>query len=60
MHSVIDPVTGKSREVSYVLKLAKHVEVYIIGKRREWKDFWPLEDFIVSNPTFDEYVAVRK
>ena len=58
MHIVIGP-TGRSRKVKYVLKLAEHVEVYIIGVSREWVDFWPLDKFIEENPEFTEYRSVK-
>lgn len=54
MYKVIGP-NGKERQVQYVKALADHVEVFVIGKRNKWVDFWPIDDFKEANPDFTEY-----
>ena len=54
MYKVIGP-NGKERTVRYVKELAEHVEVFVIGKKKEWKDFWPLDEFKEKNPEFTEF-----
>jgi len=59
MYKVIGP-NGKERNVKYVKQLAEHVEVFVIGKRREWIDFWPIEKFKEDNPDFDDYTKFNE
>jgi len=61
---VID-INGKEREVQYAKRIlhkvpdnkgvmhdSYYVEVVIIGRVGEWKEWWPEDDFMKNNPGF--------
>ena len=68
MHKVVD-LNDKERNVKTVKKIEHmvpdvvdggevaeaYVEVLIVGKNREWTEWWALKDFEKSNPEFNEY-----
>lgn len=68
MHKVMD-LNDKERNVRTIKKIEHmvpdlvgggevtepYVEVMIVGKNREWVEWWPLKEFEKSNPKFEEY-----
>lgn len=68
MHRVVD-LNDKERNVRTIKKIdhtvpdvvdggevaQPFVEVLIVGKTRDWVEWWPLKDFEKSNPEFNEY-----